>query len=213
MDSDGYLLELVRYIHLNPVRAGMVKTPGDYPWCSHHAYLGKETIPWLTTEWALGQFGKTAAMARSSYDKFVLDGLGEGHRPEFHGKGETDSRLLGDDSFHEKCLAGFDRLLLRLDVQEIVAKVCRSYAIDEAAIKTASQNRKSAEARAVAGWLVKELGCGTLSEVGMLVNRDVGSMSSAVRRLSDRMDNDPQLVVQMQKLKAVVAGNLSNLEA
>lgn len=145
-------------------------------------------------------------MARSSYDEFILDGLEEGHRPEFHGKGEADSRLLGDDSFQEKCLVGSDRLPLRLDAQEIVAKICRTYAIDESEIKTASQSRKNAEARAVAGWLARELGCGTLSEVGMLVNRDVGSMSSAVRRLSDRMANDPQLTVQIQKLKAVVIG-------
>lgn len=204
VDSDSYLLELVRYIHLNPVRAGMVQAPGDYQWCSHHAYLGNETLPWLTAEWALGQFGSTVSMARSSYDEFILDGLVEGHRPEFHGKGEADSRLLGDDRFQEKCLAGSDRLPLRLDAREIVAKVCQTYAIDEAEIKTASQSRKNAEARAVAGWLAKDLGCGTLSEVGMLVNRDVGSMSSAVRRLSERMVNDPQLAVQIQNIKAVV---------
>jgi len=91
--------------------------------------------------------------------------------------------------------------------------VCRTYAIDDAVIKTPSQSRKSAEARAVAGWLTKELGCGTLSEVGMLVNRDVGSMSSAVRRLSDRMVNDPQLAIQIEKLKAVFENKLSILEA
>lgn len=213
VDSDGYLLELVRYIHLNPVRVGMVKAPGDYPWSSHHAYLGKEPLPWLTTEWALGQFGKSVATARTCYVNFVLDGLGEGHRPEFHGNGETDPRLLGDDSFLERCLVGSDRLPLRLNAQEIVAEVCRTYVIDEAVIKTASQNRKSAEARAVAAWLAKELGCGTLSEVGLLVNRDVGSMSSAVRRLSDRMVNDPQLAAQIQKLKAVFENKLTNLEA
>jgi hypothetical protein len=182
----------------------MVQAPGDYQWCSHHAYLGNETLPWLTTEWALGQFGSTASMARSCYDEFILDGLGEGHRPEFHGKGEADSRLLGDDRFQEKCLAGSDRLPLRLNAREIVAKVCRTYAIDEAQIKTASQSRKNSEARAVAGLLAKELGCGTLSEVGMLVNRDVGSMSPAVRRLSKRMVNGQQLAVQIQNLKAVV---------
>ena len=175
--------------------------------------MGKETLPWLTTEWALGLFGKSAATARTSYINFVHDGLGEGHRPEFYGKGEADSRLLGDDNFLEKCLVGSDILPFRLSAQEIVAEVCRTYVIDEAVIKTASQNRKSAEARAVAGWLAKELGCGTLSEVGKLVNRDVGSMSSAVRRLSDRMVNDPQLAVQMQKLKTVFENNLVNLEA
>ena len=51
VDADTYLLELNRYIHLNPVRSGIVRIPEDYPWSGHRAYLGLETIPWLTTEW------------------------------------------------------------------------------------------------------------------------------------------------------------------
>ena len=51
VDQDSYLLELVRYIHLNPVRAKWVDRPEDYPWSSHQAYLNAEAIPWLTTDW------------------------------------------------------------------------------------------------------------------------------------------------------------------
>ncbi len=50
VDEDIYLKELTRYIHLNPVRVGIVKDPKDYPWSGHRAYLGLEAIPWLTTE-------------------------------------------------------------------------------------------------------------------------------------------------------------------
>ena len=46
-DEEAYLLELVRYIHLNPVRAKWVDRPEDYPWSSHQAYLNAEVIPWL----------------------------------------------------------------------------------------------------------------------------------------------------------------------
>ncbi len=53
VDADAYFLELVRYVHLNPVRAEMAKTPEEYLWTGHRAYLGKETLPWLTTDWAL----------------------------------------------------------------------------------------------------------------------------------------------------------------
>ena len=67
VDGDSYLLELVRYIHLNPVRAGMVDNPEEYPWSSHRAYLGKELLPWLTTEQVLGQFGKSSVTARKVY--------------------------------------------------------------------------------------------------------------------------------------------------
>lgn len=202
VDGDRYLLELIRYIHLNPVRAGMVEAPEEYPWSGHRAYLGKEVLPWLTTDWMLGQFGKSAAKARDRYISFMRDGLGEEHRPEFHGKGGEDSRLLGDDSFVDKCLSDSDDIPLRLTAREIVEKVCRVYDLEEAELKTQSQSRNISEARAVAAWLARELGCATLSEVAKLVNRDVGSISSAVRRLSTRMQQTRDIAERMQSLKA-----------
>ena len=84
VDADSYLLELIRYIHLNPVRAGMVAAPEDYPWSGHRACLGLETIPWLTTDWVLAQFGTNPARARREYGKFVDLGKGDGRRQEFH---------------------------------------------------------------------------------------------------------------------------------
>lgn len=213
VDADSYLLELVRYIHLNPVRAGVVQNPEKYPWSSHLAYLGKETFPWLSTELALSHFGRSSATARSGYRNFVLDGFGEGHRPEFHGKGEVDSRLLGDDTFLEKCLAGTGEMPHHLDLQDIVTKVCSAYGIDESALIAPSQDRVSSEARAVIGLLARDLSCATLSEVGRYVNRDVGSISSSVRRLSDRMVQAPQLADCVRSLKANLENKISNLEA
>ncbi|MEW6426823.1 MAG: transposase [Thermodesulfobacteriota bacterium] len=202
VDGDRYLLELVRYIHLNPVRAGMVNDPGEYPWSGHTAYLGKESLPWLTTDWVLGQFGKSVGKARAGYRAFVLDRLGEAHRPEFHG-GEEDPRILGDDDFAQKCLLDFDvRRPLRLTAKEIADAVCRAYHVDEARLKAVSQQRVACEARAVVGWLARELGCATLSDVARHVNRDVASVSSAARRLSDRMRERPELAEQVRRVKA-----------
>jgi REP element-mobilizing transposase RayT len=203
VDGDSYLLELARYIHLNPVRAGMVKDPEDYPWSGHRAYLGDEFLPWLTTDWMLGQFGKSVAKARAGYRAFVLDGLGEEHRPEFHGGGE-DPRVLGDDNFVDQCLSDSGGMRLRLTAKEIADRVCLAYNIDEGTLKTQSQQRVFSEARAVVGWLARELGCVTLSEVGKHVNRDVGSISSSVRRLSERMQEAPELADRVRALKAAL---------
>jgi REP element-mobilizing transposase RayT len=203
VDGDSYLLELARYIHLNPVRAGMVKDPEDYPWSGHRAYLGDEFLPWLTTDWMLGQFGKSVAKARAGYRAFVLDGLGEEHRPEFHGGGE-DPRVLGDDNFVDQCLSDSGGMRLRLTAKEIADRVCLAYNIDEGTLKTQSQQRVFSEARAVVGWLARELGCVTLSEVGKHVNRDVGSISSSVRRLSERMQEAPELADRVRSLKAAL---------
>ena len=58
VDKDEYCKELSRYIHLNPVRAGMVKAPLEYPWSSYRYYARRDKKPkWLTTEFVLGEFG------------------------------------------------------------------------------------------------------------------------------------------------------------
>ena len=212
VDVESYLRELVRYIHLNPVRAGMVTSPEDYPWSGHRAYLGKEILPWLTTDWMLAHFGESVTKARAAYMAFVLDGLDEKRRPEFHGAG-VDSRLLGDDNFMDKCLLGSGGMPLHLTAQQIIDKVCIAYQIELSILKAKSQQRIPSEARAVAGWLARESGCVTLSDVAKVVNRDVGSISSSVRRLSDRIQEEPELAYRVRSLKAVIEGRLNNLEA
>ena len=71
VDTDGYLLELIRYIHLNPVRAELVEQIDDYPWSSHHAYLGRQTKPWLITDWVLRQFHEDRVTAGARYLGFL----------------------------------------------------------------------------------------------------------------------------------------------
>jgi putative transposase len=205
VDSDPYLLELVRYIHLNPVRAKLVKAPDEYPWSSHGAYLGKEHLPWITTDWMLSQLGKTAKKARIAYRAFVHDGLEEKHRPEFYGGGD-DLRVLGNDAFIEKCLAGSCSRPLRLTVRDIAAAVCLAYNIDVNELRAKSQRRIISEARAMVGWLAFDSSNVTLTEVGQYVNRDVGSISSAVRRLSERFRDRPELTERSQALKNLLGG-------
>ena len=71
VDADAYLLELVRYIHNNPVRAKMVTDPIDYPWCSHQVYLDKEKIPFLTTDFILHQFGYKRKISQKARSKIL----------------------------------------------------------------------------------------------------------------------------------------------
>jgi putative transposase len=73
VDTDAYFLELLRYIHLNPVAAGIVTDPALYAWSSHKLYLGIETLPWVTTEFGLSLFAADDQQARLSYAKFVRD--------------------------------------------------------------------------------------------------------------------------------------------
>jgi len=205
VDADAYLLELIRYLHLNPYRAGMIDDPVSYPWSSHRAYLGREAIPWLTTEWVLGQFGQSVMKARNRFREYVFAGLVEGHRPDFH-RGGTDPRLLGDDQFLDKCLAESAGSFVRVSMEDVIVKVCEAYALEQDILASPSQQRHLTEARAVIAWLCRELGCATLSVVGRHLHRDVGSLSSAVRRLSERMREQTSLADRILSLKAALDG-------
>jgi hypothetical protein len=84
VDADSYLLELVAYIHLNPVRAAMVTSPEEYRWSSHTAYLGTGIVPWLTTEQVLTMFGARRGLAVKQFSQFVGERTGDGRNKEFH---------------------------------------------------------------------------------------------------------------------------------
>jgi REP element-mobilizing transposase RayT len=75
VDREAYLLELTRYVVLNPVRVRMVEAPEHWPWSSYPAMLGHEPVPpWLARDWVLRQFAQSRATARARYAQFVHDG-------------------------------------------------------------------------------------------------------------------------------------------
>lgn len=77
VQKEVHLLELARYIVLNPVRAGMVVSPEQWQWSSYdYCMRDQQAPPWLDTEWLLSQFGSKRKQARAAYAKFVLDGVG-----------------------------------------------------------------------------------------------------------------------------------------
>lgn len=89
-EEDNYLLALVRYIHLNPLRANMVKTIKEldhYPFCGHRTIIGKAKHPWTDAVYVLSQFGTTRPEGLAGYRKFMREGIGQGHQPELTGGG------------------------------------------------------------------------------------------------------------------------------
>jgi putative transposase len=78
VEQDSYLLELARYVVLNPVRAGLVRDAAEWRWSSHRAMLGRDPRPiWLDTDWLLGQFGAQRRPAIAKYEEFVRAGAGQ----------------------------------------------------------------------------------------------------------------------------------------
>jgi REP element-mobilizing transposase RayT len=90
VEEETYLLELVRYLHLNPLRAGIVSSLRDldrYPYSGHAALVGRRECRWQATEEVLGRFGTRVADARRKYRAFVAEGRMQGRRPELMGGG------------------------------------------------------------------------------------------------------------------------------
>lgn len=128
--EDTYLLELVRYIHLNPWRAGIVSDLDSlrrFPYAGHGTLTGEQAQEWQTTAEVLAQFDRQLDQARGQYRDFVEAGAGQGRRPELTGGGmvrslggweavkelgkarefyKSDERMLGDSDFVEQTLKG-----------------------------------------------------------------------------------------------------------
>jgi REP element-mobilizing transposase RayT len=70
--ADPYLLELIRYVHLNPVRSGVVVDPADYPWSSHRSYLGLPGAPWVCTDLVFRLLGGDLLRALAAYRGLIV---------------------------------------------------------------------------------------------------------------------------------------------
>jgi len=127
--EETYLRELVRYIHLNPIRAGMVRTLDElkrYKYCGHSPLMGKAKREWQDTDYVLGCFGKGKTEARKKYESFVKEGVTQGRRKELTGGGlirslggwteardafkggihvMSDERILGDSDFVDSVIS------------------------------------------------------------------------------------------------------------
>ena len=90
VEEEPYLFELVRYIHLNPLRAGLVRDLASldrYPWSGHSALLGNVSRSWQAVKEILAEFGSRVGAARRRYRQLVADGVARGRRPELQGGG------------------------------------------------------------------------------------------------------------------------------
>ncbi|MBH0178672.1 MAG: addiction module toxin RelE [Nitrospira sp.] len=111
VDRDSYLLELCRYVVLNPVRAKTTRKPDSYLWSSYRATAGlAPTPPYLTIDWLLSQFGQQRVAAQGKYQTFVAEGIGQSS-PWEEVRGQV---LLGSERFVEQLSPGLrDKQLMK----------------------------------------------------------------------------------------------------
>lgn len=181
VDADAYLLVLLRYIHLNPVRACMVAAAHDYPWSSHRAYLGRVVTPWLTTDFALSTFHRESARAVAAYQQFVDDAAVHGPSP-FLGLNANDSRILGDDRFIEKNLGVGWRPRSARTLEQVAEEVCRELSVTLAELESRSARRVLARARALVAHRCLNGRIASLAQVARRFGRDESTVRESMRR-------------------------------
>lgn len=147
-EEDAYFMELVRYIHLNPFRAGIVKNMSElerHPWCGHRAIMRKKGYEWQDRDYVLRWFGKREKEAKKEYLKYIQEGISLGRRPDLvggglirslggwsqvlsmrrHGDRELcDERILGSGDFVERMISEADeKMKHQLPEKELIIKV------------------------------------------------------------------------------------------
>jgi REP element-mobilizing transposase RayT len=212
VEADNYLAQLVAYLHLNPVRAGICENPIDYPWSSFRAYLGLEQAPWLTTEPVLSQFSPRLKRAREVFQEFVEASALEGHRPEFHGNNSADGRVLGNDTFVDEVLRNETAKPVAVTIDNCLGAVCEVCGLTMEEMHSPTKGLRVSEGRALVAWVVLNFCDGTLTELGRNVGRDVTTLSSAVKRLVSRSKKDAGIASRMDSVReaAIVFARLQS---
>jgi len=149
--TDRYLGELVRYIHLNPVRAKMVRRPQDYEYSGHRAYIGQDSSGLVDREPVLRHFGRTKARAVEMYQRFVAAGVGEPSQAEYYRASE--GQVLGSDEFQKeiKHRVGDHRVapktLERTSIEDLLNAAVRSSGLSRQELCSKSKNRVTVAVR------------------------------------------------------------------
>ncbi|MCB1674661.1 MAG: transposase [Halioglobus sp.] len=154
IEKESYLLELARYIVLNPVRAGMVRTARDWPWSSYRATAGQEAIPaFLTVEWLLAGFGRHKSKAIERYKHFVSQGREQPAPWQFL----KNQVYLGSEQFAENMQSLIDG---DKDLSEVPSSQHRPApkSLDDYARQAADRNIGIVTAYRSGGYTLKDIG-------------------------------------------------------
>jgi REP element-mobilizing transposase RayT len=186
IDADEYLLSLLRYIHLNPVRAHMVQSADDYPWSSHQVYLGERTEAWVTTDFALSMFHPDRLAAIDAYRRFVSGEHGSGRSPLAECN-PSDTRILGSDEFASRLLGAGWQPRSRKSLAQIVSEACMTYSVSASQLSSASREQRFVKARA---WIAHQAILGRVASV-TTVARTFGRNESSLRHALKRYFSYP----------------------
>jgi len=190
-DKDAYLLELVRYIHLNPVRAKMVKGPEDYAWTGHLSYLGKEKNHLIVEDLVLNQFSDNRSSAIRRYRQFVWEGVSIGYQQKYYKV--KDQRYLGEDSFIDRIKEEKrepESWVYDVPLEAISQELSKATKIREDRLHSASRGREGAGGRGLVAYLARMISGYMVKEVADYFRRSPVTISEAIIKVEDLLRED-----------------------
>ena len=185
-DKEAYLLELVRYIHLNPVRAKMVKDPEDYVWTGHLSYLGKGADGLVDEEVVLDQFSDRRSLGRRRYCRFVWEGISSGHEDKYYRV--KDQRYLGEDSFVqrvEKERKEPQSWVYEVPLEAISEETSIAMGITRHKLYSTTRDREGARGRGIVGYLARRVSGYGVKEIADHFGRSPVTMSEGIKKVED----------------------------
>lgn len=182
VDVDAYFLTLLRYLHLNPVKANLVADPADYPWSSHRAYLGTESIPWLCVDFGLSLFSTDCIRARDAYRRFVMCRAGSDDENLAAVSHPEDSRILGTDDFINAIPIVPFKARSPLTLEQLAESLCRQHSISIELLRSPSRSRQLAPIRSMLARRAVDQRVSTLSEVARFLHREPSSVTKLLAR-------------------------------
>ena len=201
--TDEYLLQLTRYIHLNPVKANLVKKPADYQWSSYRAFLDAKNPPsWLSTKFLLSYFGKQSDVAQKKFKVFVED-----QEPEDNQHGEAIPNYKSSAVIIRSMECTLD-----LSIGKIVRVTQESFQMDTKSLQS-KIDRKSNPIRDIVIYLVSKHCRATLTQIGKNFGIKRTAVSDAVRRARKEIESNHELKNQCEQLsRAIIADDVRDNE-
>jgi REP element-mobilizing transposase RayT len=212
VEEERYFLELVRYIHLNPIRGRLLSELSQLdtnPYTGHAVILGKQRYECQDVDWVLGWFGNQVGKARRKYRAFVKAGFQQGVREELRGGGLIrssggreklaarpkeeremgDERILGDGSFVECTLKKCQKRQPRksASVEHILTEVCRKSRISQALILSGSRVRPVSTARRLFLLRAYEEAGASYARLGRICGLAHTSVKQAIEKAREEM--------------------------
>lgn len=200
VDDEDYLKELIRYIHLNPVRAGVVADPQAYIWSSHRAYLEESEFVWLSKDRVLKKFHHEKEHAISNYQKFIL--LGVGIEVGFDFKSGSMNGILGDCDFVDEILMKANKKPIKnIELLDLIAKVCELHELTEEELRAPGKCARQSRVRALLAFLVRETNNLSLESLGQFLRRDPSGLTRLANRFEEKCTQNGALSEKLKEMR------------